>query len=185
VTPRTTTGSGSDAAIALRPIASADEPFLRSVYASTRQQELAVVPWDDAQKTAFLRMQFDAQHAYYQEQYAGASFDVILVDGQPGGRLYVERISDEFRIIDIALLPEFCNRGIGSSLLRQLQAEARAAGKPLRIHVERFNPALRLYERLGFRQVADRAVYLFMEWRGDDSQLPTSNSQEESLDGSG
>jgi ribosomal protein S18 acetylase RimI-like enzyme len=165
LTSPTATGSGSDAAIGLRPIAPGDEAFLRALYASTREQELAVVPWDDTQKAAFLRMQFDAQHAQYQESYGGASFDVILVDGHQAGRLYVMRGADEFRIVDIALLPEFCDRGIGTTLLKGLQAEAAAAGKPLRIHVERFNPALRLYERLGFRQVADRGVYLFMEWR--------------------
>jgi ribosomal protein S18 acetylase RimI-like enzyme len=114
-------------------------------------------------------MQFDAQHAYYQEHYAAASLDIILVGGEPAGRLYFERASEEFRIIDIALLPAFCNRGIGTRMLKGLQAEAAAAGKPLRIHVERFNPALRLYERLGFRPIADRGVYLFMEWRGEPS----------------
>jgi ribosomal protein S18 acetylase RimI-like enzyme len=158
---------GSGAAIVLRPAAAADEPFLRAVYASTRQQELAMVPWDEARKAAFLRMQFDAQHAYYQENYADAAFDVVLIDGEPAGRLCVERGNEELRIVDIALLPEYCNRGIGTTLLTRLQAEAAAAGKPLRIHVERFNPALRLYERLGFRQLADRGVYLFMEWRHD------------------
>jgi ribosomal protein S18 acetylase RimI-like enzyme len=140
------------------------------LYASTREQELAAVPWDDEWKATFVRMQFDPQHAHYREHYAGAAFDVILVDGQPAGRRYVAREADEIRIVDIALLPEFCNRGIGSALLRQLQAEARAARKPLRIHVERFNPALRLYERLGFRQIEDKGVYLFLEWRGDNSQ---------------
>ena len=119
--------------------------------------------WDAAQKAAFVEMQFDAQHASYQEHYAGAAFDVILVFGQPAGRLYVSRESDEIRIVDIALLPAYCNRGIGTTLLRGLQSEAAAAGKPLRIHVERFNPALRLYERLGFTPIADRGVYLFME----------------------
>jgi ribosomal protein S18 acetylase RimI-like enzyme len=88
------------------------------------------------------------------------------VNGQPAGRLYVAREEDELRIVDIALLPEHCNGGIGTTLLRRLQSEAVAAGKPLRVHVERFSPALRLYERLGFRQIADREVYLFMEWRG-------------------
>ena len=60
--------------------------------------------------------------------------------------------------VDIALLPRYCNRGIGTRLLRELQSEAAAAGKPLRIHVERVNPALRLYERLGFRQIEDRGA---------------------------
>jgi ribosomal protein S18 acetylase RimI-like enzyme len=168
VTNSTARRSGSDAAIALRPINPHDHSFLLSVYASTREQELAAVPWDDAQKAAFVRMQFDAQHAYYQENFAGASFDIILVEGQPAGRLYFERASEECRIIDIALLPAFCNRGIGTRMLKGLQAEAAAAGKPLRIHVERFNPALRLYERLGFRQIADRGVYLFMEWQEEN-----------------
>jgi ribosomal protein S18 acetylase RimI-like enzyme len=167
VTIDTTTGPGSGAAIALRPIRPDDQPFLCAVYASTREQELAAVAWDAAQKTAFVQMQFAAQHAYYQEHYAGAAFDIVLVAGQPAGRLYVDRARDEIRIVDIALLPEYCNRGIGTMLLNNLQSEGAAAGKPLRIHVERFNPALRLYERLGFRQLEDRGVYLFMEWRAE------------------
>jgi GNAT superfamily N-acetyltransferase len=166
VTIETVTGPGSGAAIALRPIGPDDQPFLCAVYASTREQELAMVAWDAGQKTAFVQMQFAAQHAYYREQYAGADFDVILADRQPAGRLYVNRADDEVRIVDIALLPQWCNRGIGSALVTALQGEAAAAGKPLRIHIERFNPALRLYERLGFRQIEDRGVYLFMEWRG-------------------
>jgi ribosomal protein S18 acetylase RimI-like enzyme len=167
VTIETVTRPGSGAAIALRPICPDDLPFLCTVYTSTREQELATLPWDAAQKAAFLQMQFDAQHAQYQEHYSGASFDVILVAGQPAGRLYVARWSSEIRIVDIALLPAYCNRGLGTTLVRALQAEAATSGKPLRIHVERFNPALRLYERLGFHQIEDRGVYLFMEWRND------------------
>jgi GNAT superfamily N-acetyltransferase len=151
----------------LRPIGPDDQPFLRALYATTRESELAVVAWDATQKAAFVQMQFAAQHAYYQEHYAGAAFDIVLVAGQPAGRLYVARWSSELRIVDIALLPAFCNRGLGTTLLKHLQAEAAAAGKPLRIHVERFNPALRLYERLGFQQIEDRGVYLFMEWRAE------------------
>jgi ribosomal protein S18 acetylase RimI-like enzyme len=164
MTPDAARSRGSAVAITLRPIRPDDQSFLLALYASTREQELAALPWDVAQKAAFVRMQFDAQHAQYQENYAGATFDVILAGDQPAGRLYVYRAADEFRIVDIALMPDYCNRGIGTTLLRSLQSEAAAAGKPLRIHVERFNPALRLYERLGFRRIADRGVYLFMEW---------------------
>jgi ribosomal protein S18 acetylase RimI-like enzyme len=173
VTEDDTMSSGEDAAIALRPIRPDDRPFLLAVYASTRAPELATVQWDAAQKAAFVQMQFDAQHAYYQEHYSAATFDVVLAGGEPAGRLYVSREADEIRIVDIALLPAYCNRGIGTALLRRLQSEAAAAGQPLRIHVERFNPALSLYHRLGFRQVDDRGVYLFMEWRGDHSQRPS------------
>ena len=151
-------------AVTLRPISPEDKPFLFQVYASTPQGELAQVEWDEAQKTAFLQMQFAAQHSYYQEHYPHTAFQVILRDGQPVGRLYVYRGPTEMRIVDIALLPAYRNEGIGSSLLRGLMEEAAQMGKPLRIHVEKNNPALRLYTRLGFRAIADRGVYWFLEW---------------------
>jgi ribosomal protein S18 acetylase RimI-like enzyme len=157
-----------DKAVTLRPIGPDDQSFLYDVYASTRVGELAAVPWDDLQKSAFLQMQFNAQHQYYLEQYPHAAFDIILIDGRPAGRLYVNRGQDELRIIDISILPAWRNRRIGTHLLGALQTEAALARKPLRIHVERFNPALRLYERLGFVPVADRGVYLFLEWRSTD-----------------
>jgi ribosomal protein S18 acetylase RimI-like enzyme len=135
------------------------------VYASTRVEELALVDWDDAQKETFLRAQFDAQDAWYREAYAKASFDVILVHGEPAGRLYLHRGPSEIRIMDIALLPEYRGGGVGTSLLEELAAEADAAGKRLTIHVERMNPALRLYERLGFAVAEDKGVYLFLERR--------------------
>lgn len=150
--------------VTLRAVTPDDRSFLCRLYGSTRAAELAPLPWTDEQKQTFIAMQFDAQDHHYREHYSGAAFDVIMVDGAPIGRLYVARGADEIRIIDIALVPECCNRGIGSALLRGLQDEARASGLPLRIHVERFNPALRLYERLGFRMIADRGVYLFLEW---------------------
>jgi GNAT superfamily N-acetyltransferase len=155
----------SDGSLELRATTPADQAFLLRVYAGTRSTEMATVAWTDEQKAAFIQMQFDAQSQHFHEHYENTSFDVILLDGQPAGRLYVARWPGEIRIVDIALLPEFCNRGVGTRFLRELQEEARAAGKPLRIHVERFNPALRLYERLGFKQIEDKGVYLFLEWR--------------------
>jgi ribosomal protein S18 acetylase RimI-like enzyme len=143
----------------LRPVEPGDREFLYRVYASTRTEELAVVPWDEQLKDAFLRAQFDAQDAWWRENYGGASFDVIVVDGEPAGRLYVHRGDTEIRIVDIALLPEHRGKGIGTRLLRDVIAE----GKRVTIHVERMNPALRLYERLGFEVAEDKGVYLFLE----------------------
>ena len=121
------------------------------------------MPWDDAQKDAFLRAQFDAQDQWYREHYSRATFEVVTVDGEPAGRLYVHRGAEEIRIVDIAFLPEQRGTGVGTALLRDLLAEADAAGKRVTIHVERFNPALRLYERLGFRVAEDKGVYLLLE----------------------
>jgi ribosomal protein S18 acetylase RimI-like enzyme len=121
------------------------------------------VPWDDTQKAVFLRQQFDAQDAWWQENYAAASFDVIVVDGEPAGRLYVHRGRSEIRIVDIALLPEHRGNGIGTRLVEDLLAEGDVEAKSVTIHVERMNPALRLYERLGFTLAEDKGVYLFLE----------------------
>lgn len=140
--------------------------FLFRLYASTRADEMAmVVDWTDEQKEAFLRMQFQAQDAWYREHYEGAQLDLLLVDDAPAGRLYIHRRETEIRLMDIALLPEHRNGGIGSSMLRDLMAEAEATGKPLTIHVEKYNPAMRLYLRLGFKAIEDRGPYDLMEWR--------------------
>lgn len=152
-----------NSSVTLRSVVSEDDSLLYRIYASTRSDELASIGWHTEQKEAFLRMQFNAQHQFYHQQFADAAFDIILRDGAPAGRLYVNRRSDEIRIIDISLLPEHRNSGVGSSLLIDLITEAQAAGKPLRIHVEQFNPALRLYQRLGFVQIAEDSVYFEME----------------------
>jgi ribosomal protein S18 acetylase RimI-like enzyme len=149
--------------VELRPVEPGDEEFLYRVYASTRAEELAVVPWDDGAKEAFLRMQFGAQARFYRDEMPDATYELVLVDGERGGRLYVDRRSDEIRIVDIALLPEYRGRGIGTWLLQQLLAEAAASDRRATIHVERSNPALCLYQRLGFVLVEDQGVYLFME----------------------
>src|SRR5438477_8745396 len=152
----------ADPSMCLRAITPEDTPFLARVYASSRAQELALTDWNDEQKEIFCRRQFDAQSAYYAANYPEASFQIIERDGWPIGRLYVARWEKEIRIVDITLLPEFRGTGIGTKLLRELQEEARSAGKSLTIHVERFNRAMGLYERLGFGQVEDKGVYLLM-----------------------
>jgi ribosomal protein S18 acetylase RimI-like enzyme len=108
-------------------------------------------------------MQFDAQATWYAAHYEGATFDVVVVEGEPAGRLYVHRGEREIRIVDIALLPEYRGRGVGTSLLGKLLAEADLAGKSVTIHVERLNPALQLYQQLGFSLAEDKGVYLFLE----------------------
>ena len=148
--------------VGLRPAGEGDRDFFARVYASTREEELAQVPWSPEQKAAFLAQQFAAQSAHYDQNYDGLSADVILVDCASAGRLLVARWAEEIRIVDIALLPEFRGRGVGTGLLRELIAEAREGGKRLSIHVEVNNPAMRLYERLGFRAVGEVGVYLLM-----------------------
>src|SRR5690242_16314624 len=122
------------AAYTLRPVQEEDEELLLELYSSTRVDELAPLGWSADQQAAFLTQQFNAQHQYYQANYPHADFLIILVNGQPAGRLYVDRGADEIRLIDIALLPEHRGAGIGSGLIKELLAEAQQACKPIRIH---------------------------------------------------
>jgi ribosomal protein S18 acetylase RimI-like enzyme len=80
------------------------------------------------------------------------------------------------RVIDIALVPECRGQGIGTALIRSLMAEARAGGADVTLYVERFNPAFRLYTRLGFEPVEDGPVYALLRWRSaSQDQLKTAS----------
>ena len=148
----------------LRPMKDGDLPFLAELYASTRREELEAVGWSDEEKRTFLQTQFEYQHRYYIEHYRTCQFLVIEQAGRPIGRLYVDRWPAEIRIVDISLLPEARGGGIGSALLRMILEEGAASRLPVSIHVEYNNPAKRLYERLGFRDVDTNGVYMLMRW---------------------
>lgn len=150
--------------LVLRPLTDADMGFLCALYASTRQDELAQLPWSGEQKRHFLEMQFQAQHAHYQTHYPDASRLVLEHGNEAAGRLYIEEWPSELRIIDIAFMPAFRGRGLGSALLGDVMEKAEAAGKAVGIHVEKANPAMRLYRRLDFRTIEDKGVYDLLRW---------------------
>lgn len=158
--------------ITYRPITENDLEFLYQVYASTREEELSVVDWSEQELEDFLRMQFDLQHKQWMKNYDRAAFDIILFDGIPAGRLYVDRWKKEIRIIDIALLTEFRRKGIGSRIMSQLVEEADQANKILSLHVEMNNPAMGLYLNLGFKSIQDVGVYFLMEKLPGGKALP-------------
>jgi len=128
--------------------------------------------WSEQQIEEFLQMQFTLQHTQYLQEYKNASFEIILLDKVPMGRLYVDRRKQEIRILDIALLPEFRGRGIGSQIFKELISEADRKKLPLNFHVEHNNPAQRLYERLGFEKKELRGMHYFME------RLPVDKNNE-------
>lgn len=149
--------------LTLRPVTEADHAFLYRVYASTRVDELAPLGWSQAQFDAFVTQQFTAQHAHYWAHYDTSRFCVIEHEGEPVGRLYVDRWADQIRIVDVALLPEYRNRGWGTALIGEVLAEGEDAGLPVTIHVESFNPARHLYARLGFQRISGDDVYWLLE----------------------
>jgi ribosomal protein S18 acetylase RimI-like enzyme len=153
-------------AITLRPLLPEDEQFLDEVYRSTRADELAQIPWSEAQLKAFLKMQLKARDQSYRMHYPELDDRIILFQNQKVGRLIVVRKDEDIRLADIALLPQFRNGGIGTSLVKDLMMEAKEAGKPLRLQVETLNEqARRLYERLGFSTTGENLTHFQMEYQ--------------------
>ena len=152
------------AKIQLKNIDEKDLPFLNRVYASIREYELRQAPWSDEEKSKFLTMQFNAQHSHYQKHYPNSDFNIILFDNEQIGRLYVDRGEKDMLLIDIALLPEYQKKGIGLFLMKDLINEAKEKNQPIFLHVEKFNPALNFYHKLGFEIIEDKEVYLYMKW---------------------
>ncbi|RBP48761.1 GNAT family N-acetyltransferase [Arenicella xantha] len=154
--------------LTFRPATDKDRSFLRRLYGSTREVEMSMVPWTSEQISEFLDMQFEAQHKFYHDQFAEAEFSIIMQSSRRIGRLYLDVRKDEIRIIDIALVPQSRGRGFGVALLSHILDKARRLTLPVTIHVEKNNPAMSLYKRLGFVLVEDQGVYDLMRWNVDN-----------------
>lgn len=154
--------------ISVRPEREEDVEFMRLLYRELRWEEMApLADWSDGMKTAFLSQQYDAQRQHYARAYYDAEFLVVVRDGQPIGRLYLYRGDPkDIRIVDIGLLIAERNRGLGRALIEAVFDEARAGDRSVSIHVEVFNPARRLYDRLGFVEEGENGPYRLMRWRG-------------------
>ncbi len=152
--------------LTLRPVTKDDEPFLLALYESTRDEELAQAEWAAGQREAFVRWQFEMQRREYDARFPDANYRLVLIDGEPAGRIWTGADDEQIRLLDIALLPQFQKRGAGTILLRELMKEAAAAGKLLRHMVFVLNnDAHRFYERLGFLVIEDLGAYKHMEYR--------------------
>lgn len=154
-------------AICLRPETDEDKDFLLELYISTREAELLQIGWSQREIISLLTQQFEAQQLSYRQLYPHAAYQLIALPGKVIGRLYLERGEDEYRIIDISLLPAFRNQNLGRHLIQSIQDEAAETGKPVSLHVEHSNPAYRLYKRLGFVPIENRGAHLFMQWQPD------------------
>jgi len=151
-------------AVTLRPVVPEDEELLLDIYASTREEEIKQVGWSEEQKRMFLRWQLGLQRQDYELRFPRADYSIVLFEGEPSGRLWVARVEDQIRLLDIAILPAYQNRRIGTHLLHTLIEESERVGKPLRHWIYKLNTgARRFYERLGFRLIEDDRAYLFME----------------------
>jgi ribosomal protein S18 acetylase RimI-like enzyme len=160
ITPGTIEVNPSD--VHLIQASPADEAFMYATFANTRVEELGITGWSDEQKEHFLRMQFEAQRLSYLRDLPDAEYSVIYCGATAVGRLIVERTPVEIHIVDIALLTQFRKLGIGSILMSRIFEEAKQTGESVRLFVEKFNPALHWYERMGYKVLSTGPVYLEM-----------------------
>jgi ribosomal protein S18 acetylase RimI-like enzyme len=165
-------------AVTLRPPVAGDEPFLYALYCSTRSEEMAAWGWPPEQQELFLKMQYRAQQHHYTAVTDGVDQQIILLEGQPIGRLIITRCNAEFSLDDIALLPEYRGKGIGAALIEGLLMEGRQAKKPVALHVEKHNRAARLYARHGFTVIADTGIHFKMEWRPEATTIREKSKNE-------
>ncbi len=168
--------------ITFRPIQSNDMDFLYQVYASTRSEEMALTGWPEEQIHWFLQMQFNMQHTQWTGVFPEANFLIIMVDGVAAGRLYLDYLPREIHIIEITILPEYRNQGVGTQIIQNLMVEARQRKSKISLSVEKTNPAYGLYQKVGFVRVKDSSVYYFLEWTpqslgGNSLQLATEGEQ--------
>jgi GNAT superfamily N-acetyltransferase len=157
--------------VTLRPVQPDDEGFIFTLYAASRSDEMAAWGWPEAQQEAFLRLQFNGRQQHYKTQFPQAEHQIIMLDELPIGGMVTVKLDNAFRLADIVLLPEYRGKGYAAALIQALLDEAKQANKPVQLFVERFNPAIRLYERLGFSIVGDIGSHLSMEWTAGEQPI--------------
>jgi ribosomal protein S18 acetylase RimI-like enzyme len=151
--------------ITLRPATEDDQEFLLELYKSSRGDDLRGLGWSEDRVSEFLEMQYEAHRKFLDNDHPGVDDQIILSDGAPVGHLAVEPRPEEIRLVDLSLVSASRNQGTGTLLIQELQTQSTAAQRPLRLQLIRFNRAVGLFERLGFRRTSETGTHFQMEWR--------------------
>jgi len=155
--------------VSLRKAGPEDEPLLYDLFAEDRAAQFAACGMGEAQFKPLIEMQYRGRKMTYAAQYPAAEDSILLdEDGQPVGRLLLDRRPDRWRIVDIAVLVNHRGRGLGTQVLKECQRQCETAEVRMELQVALWNPARRLYERLGFRAIREDAVAVEMVWSAAD-----------------
>jgi ribosomal protein S18 acetylase RimI-like enzyme len=157
--PRLTTSMGDGAAVvapilSLRPVEGSDEPLLLRIFAESHCAGFELLGLEPAALDGLIRMQFQARQAQYR-MHPGATDYLICRNVDHGeavlGGCWLSDTAEQVRVLDIAVLTEHRRRGVATTVLAQLCAQAAIAGKPVALSVWHENaPARELYRALGF-----------------------------------
>jgi ribosomal protein S18 acetylase RimI-like enzyme len=154
----------AEESITLRPATEDDQEFLLDLYKSSRGDDLRGLGWGEDRVGEFLEMQYEAHRNFLNHDYPGVEDQIVLSEGTPVGHLTIDTRPEEIRLVDVALVAASRNHGTGTLLIQELQAQSAAARCPLRLQVIRFNRAVGLFERLGFRRTSETGTHFQMEW---------------------
>ena len=156
----------------LRPCAASDDAFLYDVFCTTWASEVAALPNQNLAQHV-LRIQHIAQERRFATNYPNQQRFVLVEDGEPAGRLYLQSVGDTVHVVDLTLLPRFREQGIGSRVIRDLVAQCTADGRSIRLRVSRRNRgAIDLVNRLGFSLVSVDDLENFFEWHAHEQAEP-------------
>lgn len=151
--------------IRLKKRSECDSAFLFHLFSQIKKAELHFDLYPEDISSQIFQMQFNAWEQMVHTNYPGCGDFLITCDSEKAGRLQVDRDSEEFRIINISLLPSFRNRGVGTKIIRDILAEARQKGKPVYLEVDKNNPAVKLYLRLGFKVCQENELKFSMKYQ--------------------
>lgn len=150
-----------------------DEPFSRSLYGITLRSQLPFEHsgLEEEQIEGIIDFQWGAQTLHYRTNYPHAEISIIEHEGEPVGRLLIIEFDDEVRLGDLMILPEYQNNGICTHIMRRYVELGLSTGRMIRLHVEKVNRAINLYQREKFVVVEDQSSHWLMEYRPEAVEL--------------
>jgi ribosomal protein S18 acetylase RimI-like enzyme len=148
----------------LRPARTDDQEFFYRLFCSVHSEKLQLVSLNLEEKNRLIELMYEGFTRHYRTLAPASDDRVVLLNNESIGRMILLQMSKEIWLADLAILPEYRQRGIGSALIGQLQAESMMSKRPVRLQVPQFDRALRLYQRLGFYEVDKVGPYLHLEW---------------------
>jgi ribosomal protein S18 acetylase RimI-like enzyme len=138
--------------IHVREARAADVDFARALYFETMRGMIeATFGWDQRRQEESFAEWFDLQEA-----------GIIVADGCDAGWMQTRRDEHEVFLGSLYVKPEMQRRGIGTQVVRKLMAQCADSGKALTLAVMKINPAIHLYERLGFRVTHEDQYKFYM-----------------------
>jgi ribosomal protein S18 acetylase RimI-like enzyme len=150
--------------LTLRPARIDDQEFLYLLFYSVYLEKLHPVPMSEEEKKQLLDLMYQGFTQHYNSRAISSDDRLVLLNNESIGRIILLQTCEEIRLADLAILPQYRGRGIGSALISQVQTESVMSKRPIRLQVARFDRALRLYQRLGFYKTDAIGPYLHLEW---------------------